>query len=72
MLLDLLWNEHPPITKFFFLLSTALGILVNLEPDMESKMYLIRGNELEAWRYFTNILYAGKISMKFFVGWTIM
>lgn len=65
MIFDLLWNRNPPLTKVFCVLTVFLAALVHIEPNAESKMYLIRGKEHELWRYITTVFYQGKFSLKF-------
>lgn len=72
MLLDLVWNDHPPVTRFLFSLSMLVGLLVSIEPELETKMYLMPGCEIEVWRYVTNLMYGGKMSMRFLVCWAAL
>ena len=65
MLLELIWNDNPPVTKFVYILVCCLAIAVKLEPDLENKMYLMRGSEFEVWRYLTAVFYDGAFSVKF-------
>jgi len=67
MLLELIWNDNPPVTKFIYIVVCALAVAVKLEPDLENKMYLMRGSEFEVWRYLTAVFYDGAFSVKFFM-----
>ena len=64
MLFDLLWNDNPPITKFLFVMTIFLALIVTVEPELESKMFLLKGKEGEVWRYLTNLLFMGKLSAR--------
>lgn len=65
MLLELIWNDNPPVTKFVYIVVCSLAIAVKLEPDLENKMYLIRGSEFEVWRYLTTVFFDGAFSVRF-------
>lgn len=67
MFWELIWNHNPPLTVIFFSFTVILSVLVAIEPEMESKLMLLRGTELEVWRYITNIFYSGQLSLKFWI-----
>ena len=64
MILELLRNS-PPITISVLFVSTFLSILVHMDEDLETKMYLIKGREHQYWRYITNVLFMGQFSLHF-------
>ena len=71
MILEMLWNDNPPITKALFIAMFSISLTIYIEGDLENQVLLLRGKQLDIWRYFTNVLYSGKFSMGFFIKFCI-
>ena len=66
MILDFI-RSTPPITVGILFTCAFLSILVHMDEDLVTKMYLIHGREHQYWRYFTNLLFMGQFNLNFLI-----